>query len=311
MKSISIIIAPEQEGEEILALLRKQALSTGLIRRLKRANGILLDGECRTVRTRVTAGQQLTLLLPETPSQNIQPVQIPLTIEYEDDDILIIDKPAGMPVHPSQGHYTDTLANAVVYYMGAAFTFRSITRLDRYTTGLVLIAKHAAAAADLCRQLQNGQIQKTYYAVTDGIPNPLSGTVTLPIARVPGSTIARACMDSGKPAVTEYEVIAINDGLALVRLYPKTGRTHQIRVHMAALGCPLLYDFLYGIEQPGKSFLLHCGALGFRHPMTGKQIRIEKQRNFQEIGLTFDYECDTVQERSPTDFKKGGIFLCQ
>lgn len=281
MKQLEYTVPPEREGAEVLTLLRQYGLSSGMIRRLKRTGGLLLDGQEVTVRGRVSAGQRLTLRLPETPSRAVEPVPMDLKIVYENDRLLVVDKPAGMPVHPSAGHHGDSLANGVAAYMhDPAFTFRPITRLDRYTSGLTLIAKDAPAAAVLCRQIQQGVIRKTYYAITEGIPNPPAGRVEYPIGRVPGSVIARQVTRQGKPAVTEYQVMQVWGNRALVRLHPITGRTHQLRVHMAAIGCPLLYDFLYGREQPEKSFFLRCTGLTFDDPDTGEKNMIEIQYNF-------------------------------
>ena len=154
------------------------------------------------------------------------------------------------------------------------FTFRPITRLDRYTSGLVLVAKNSVAAANLCKQIGEGKIHKTYYAVTKGIPNPLQGEITVPIAREENSVLKRKATPLGKPAKTFYQVEETKGDLALVKAIPVTGRTHQIRVHLAFVGCPLLYDFLYGEEQEGQPFLLQCTGLTFTHPHTGNEVSL-------------------------------------
>ncbi len=276
MQRLTYTVAAEEDGQTVKAVLQRRGISTGTLRRLKQTDGILLENQPVTVRGRVTAGQTLTLQLPESPSEFVQPVPMTLAIVYEDDAVLVVNKPAGMPVHPSAGHHNDSLANGVAYYMrGREFTFRPITRLDRYTSGLVLIAKNSVAAANLCKQIGEGNIQKTYYAVTKGIPNPLQGEITQPIAREENSVLKRKVSPLGKPAKTLYQVEQTKDDLALVRAVPVTGRTHQIRVHLAYLGCPLLYDFLYGEEQENQMFLLQCTGLTFTHPHTAKEVSLE------------------------------------
>ncbi len=276
MQILTYIVAKEEDGQTVKTVLQRRGVSTGALRRLKQTNGILLDEQVVTVRGTVSVGQIITLQLPETPSEFVEPVPMDIEIVYEDDAVLVVNKPAGMPVHPSAGHHNDSLANGVAYYMrGREFTFRPITRLDRYTSGLVLIAKNSVAAAKLCKQIGEGKIQKTYYAVTKGIPNPLQGEITQPIAREKNSVLKRKVTPFGKPATTLYQVEQTKGDLALVRAMPITGRTHQIRVHLAFLGCPLLYDFLYGEEQEKQIFLLQCTGLTFTHPHTGKELSLE------------------------------------
>ena len=276
MQTLTYTIAGEEDGQTVKTILQRRGVSTGTLRRLKQTDGILLEDQAVTVRERVLAGQRVTLQLPESPLEFVQPISMELDIVYEDDAVLVVNKPAGMPVHPSAGHHNDSLANGVAYYMGdREFTFRPITRLDRYTSGLVLIAKNSVAAATLCKQIGVGKIQKNYYAVTKGIPNPLQGEINLPIAREENSVLKRKVTPLGKPAKTLYKVEQTKGDLALVKAVPITGRTHQIRVHFASLGCPLLYDFLYGEEQENQMFLLQCTGLTFTHPHTGKEISLE------------------------------------
>ena len=265
-----------EDGATIKTVLQNRHISTATIRKLKQSNGIFLNEQSVTVRQRVQPGQVLTLRLPETPSEYVKPIPMELQVIYEDDFVLVVNKPAGIPIHPSAGHHNDSLAGGVAYYIQKEdFTFRPITRLDRYTTGLVLIAKDSVSAANLCQQIEKGDIQKTYYAVTQGIPAPLKGTVTAPIARDETSVLKRKVSSDGKFAQTHYQVEDVNSRLALVKVLPITGRRHQIRVHMAHLGCPLLYDFLYGEEEKEKMFLLQCTQLVFTHPYTQERVCVE------------------------------------
>ena len=263
MNQIVYSVTAEQAGMTILTFLRRQGISTGMMRRLKQTDGIRLNGDSVTVRHTLQEGQTLVLQMPSSRSA-IVPVPMDLDVVYEDDWLLAVNKPSGMPTHPSQNHYEDTLANGVAhYFQNTPFTFHPITRLDRYTAGLVLIAKNPVAAAHLSRQAKAGTMQKTYFALTDGIPQPLSGTVDLPIGRVEGSVIAREIRPDGKPSLTRYETVATQNTTAWVKVQPITGRTHQIRVHMAAIGCPLLHDFFIWYRARRKNLFFGLRAAGF------------------------------------------------
>ena len=208
----------------------------------------------------------------EQPSENIIPVCLPLHIIYEDEDLMVIDKPADMPVHPSIGNYENTLANGIAWYFaekGEDFVYRCINRLDRDTTGALILAKNPLSAAILSVQMKKRQILRTYLALVDGLL-PDSGTINAPIARMEGSVITREVnFGTGESAITHYERLAAEYSLA--ELHLETGRTHQIRVHMKYIGHPLPGDYLYNPDyrrinrQP-----LHSYQLEFTHPITGK-----------------------------------------
>ena len=269
----------KDEGKTVGELLKtKIAVSSRLLPELKRQGGILLDGKSVTVREKVTEGQMLTVrICEEKPSENVVSVDLPVNVVYEDEDILAVSKPKDMPIHPSAHNYDNTLGNAVMYYYkNENFVYRPITRLDRDTTGIVIIAKNKLSASLLSDEMKEGRIKKTYFALLSRCPEEISGTVNAPISRCPDSVIKRMVSPEGKEAVTEYEITekrADESAVALVR--PITGRTHQIRVHMAHIGCPLKYDYLYGTEIIGKTLFLHCAAIEFVHPITKKQMRIE------------------------------------
>lgn len=213
----------------------------------------------------------------EQPSENIIPVCLPLHIIYEDEDLMVIDKPADMPVHPSIGNYENTLANAVAYYykkQGETFIFRCINRLDRDTTGLLIIAKHALSASILSKQMKAREIRRTYLAVCKGQLPAEVGIINAPIARKADSAIER-CVDfsNGESAVTHYRVRYYQNGYSLVELHLETGRTHQIRIHMQYLGNPLPGDYLYCPDYSKISrTALHSYRLAFCHPITGKRM---------------------------------------
>lgn len=254
-------------------------LSSRLLAELKRTDGIRRNGLPVTVRVPLCAGDVLSLaIVDEAPSEGIVPEDLPLSILYEDQDILAVNKPKDMPVHPSMYHYTGTLGNAVAYRYqnrNEPFVFRPITRLDRDTTGVVLIARNRLAAQLLSEQMQKGTIEKTYYARLAKTPDSPAGTVHAPIGRVGDSVIKREVRPDGKDAVTDYTVKSVfSDGTCVAEIHPRTGRTHQIRVHMAHIGCPLLYDYLYGTESAGKTLYLHCRRLHVVHPFTGESLTL-------------------------------------
>jgi 23S rRNA pseudouridine1911/1915/1917 synthase len=245
---------------------------------LKRTeNGLLLNGKWGRVRDILQAGDELTIqLTEEDSSDNIVPVKLPLDIIYEDEDILVVNKPADMPIHPSQGNYDNTLANAVAYYYqqkNETFTYRCINRLDRDTTGLLIIAKHMYSASLLSEMVANHEIHREYLAIATG-EVPETGTIIAPIGRVDGSTIERHVDEmQGDYACTHYKRLDYNNGYSLVSLKLETGRTHQIRVHMKHIGHPLPGDFLY---NPDYSVIerqaLHSHKLSFIHPISGKPL---------------------------------------
>lgn len=283
MRRLTLSVGAEQEGKTIQTLLRRElSLSAAGVRRAKGlGDGILLDG--RPVFTNAVAhlGQTLTVAVGDAQgSPQIAPVSGPLDIRYEDEDLLVVDKAGGMPVHPSQGHHGDTLANVLMAHyarQGLVAALHPVNRLDRGTSGLMAVAKHAHAHELLQGQLQKGELRRTYLAVCEGIPQPQRGTVDQPISRLPGSVLQRQVSPDGAPARTHYAVLDTGRGRSLVRLKLDTGRTHQIRVHMAFLGCPLAGDFLYGRELPElpQRFALHSASIRLCQPITGKEIALE------------------------------------
>lgn len=271
-------IPTEYDGCTLLSFLKDKNYSSQIITYLKRTeNGILLNGEWGRVRDILHTDDELTIqLIEQEASENIVSTNLPFDIVYEDEDILVINKPADMPIHPSQGNYDNTLANAVAYYYkqkGDTFTYRCINRLDRDTTGLLIIAKHMYSASILSNMVANREIYREYLAIATG-EIPENGTITAPIARVDGSTIER-CIDEehGEYACTHYKRIAYKNGYSLVSLKLETGRTHQIRVHLKHIGHPLPGDFLY---NPDYSVIerqaLHSHKLSFNHPISGKLL---------------------------------------
>lgn len=281
MRWLTLPIGADQAGKTAETLLRRElGLSAAGVRRAKMGR-ILLDGVPVFTTAVARRGQVLAVDVGDPAgSDQIPPVPGPLDIRYEDEDLLIVDKAGGVPVHPSQGHHGDTLANFLMAHyrdQGLVAAFHPVNRLDRGTSGLMAVAKHAHAHEGLQAQLQAGELRRTYLAVCEGVPVPRRGCVEAPIARAPGSVLRREVNPQGAPARTHYEVLATGRGRALVRLALDTGRTHQIRVHLAHLGCPLVGDFLYGEESPDLPgrFALHSAAIRLRQPVTGVGIALE------------------------------------
>lgn len=279
-----IEIEPRYGGMTVREFVKTElGLSRGLLTRLKSCEmGIMLNGTRVTVRAVLKGGDMLELASEDGEGDingDIEPVPLPLDVIYEDADIVAVNKAAGMPTHPSHDHHGDTLANALAYHyaeMGVPFVFRAINRLDRDTSGIVLVARNRAAAYKMSRQLTSGQISKRYIAVTDGIPSPAAGIIDAPIRRKPDSVLLRECcaVGEGAEARTEYETVCVREGRAVALVRPLTGRTHQIRVHFAHIGCPLTGDYLYGEEGSAgmRRHALHAFETSFDRLSDGGRI---------------------------------------
>ena len=278
--SISYTVPLELDRKKLRDILRRELhVSYGAMKSAKWDGRILLDGEPATVDTIVRAGQTVTMRWPENaPAYSLKPYDLPLSIPYQDEHFLVIDKPAPLASQSGAGHPDDSLENALFSYLGcpADFIYRPVNRLDRGTSGLMVVAKTAHAQHRLQAMLHSDGFTRTYLAVTEGVPSPMSGVVDAPIAKEDAASIKRIVSEVGKPSVTRYETLRASGSRALVRLTLETGRTHQIRVHMAHLGCPVCGDFLYGRELPelpGR-FALHSAELALDHPFTGETLRL-------------------------------------
>ena len=271
-------ITENEQGTTVLDFLRKKGFSRHILSSMKADKEALTrNGQRIGGREQLLAGDYFRVRLLETvDSDGIIPVSMPLSILYEDEDILVINKPADMPVHPSIGNYTNTLANGVAAYLDAKdehSPFRCINRLDRDTSGALILAKNAFSAAVLSTQMRNRQIRRTYLAVVEGITPP-NGTISAPISRVDDSVIERHVdFLRGEPAVTHYERLEVKNEHSLLEIHLETGRTHQIRVHMGYIGHPLPADYLYHPKYDCfKRQPLHSLQLEFRHPVTDKPM---------------------------------------
>ncbi|MFA1818929.1 RluA family pseudouridine synthase [Virgibacillus oceani] len=241
---------------------------------------ITVNASSVTVRYRLTSGDRLNVQFPpEKKGAHMLPEDLDLHIVYEDMDILVIDKQPGIPVIPSFQHLTGTVANAVLGHYEKKqipFTIHTVTRLDRDTSGLMLIAKHRYSHSILAGFQKSGSIKRSYQAIIEGRLSEKEGTIDLPIGREEGSIIERAVTANGKSAVTHYKVIQDFFDCALIQVQLETGRTHQIRVHFSHLGHPLLGDTLYGGKagQMNRQ-ALHCDEISFPHPATKNIVRFE------------------------------------
>ena len=275
---LKYIISENTTPVTILDFLKKEGFSRHILSSMKNTpNTIILNGERGFGRSVLKPQDHLIVTVPETESgENIIRTKMDLNIIYEDEDILVINKPADMPVHPSAGNYENTLANGIAWYFaekGEDFVYRCINRLDRDTTGLLIVAKHLLSASILSDMVGKREIHREYLAIVKGIP-PENGTISAPIGRKKGSAILREVnFETGEPAVTHFARLEIRNGLSLVSLKLETGRTHQIRVHMGYIGCPLIGDYLYYPECSRISRqALHSHRLSFLHPITGKAL---------------------------------------
>lgn len=270
---------------------------------------VRLNGEEALFYFPLKNGDLLEISLEEEhPSGNIVPVDLPIHIIYEDEDLMVIDKPADMPVHPSIGNYENTLANAAAWYFhrqDIPFVFRCINRLDRDTTGLLILAKHMLSGAILSDQMKKRAIHRTYLAITEGKTDP-AGTIDSPIGRTDQSLILRQVdHENGDSACTHYlqkcwhpktfypETLPVpQDGLSLIQLQLETGRTHQIRVHMTSIGHSLIGDTLYNPETALMNRqALHSYRLAFTHPVTG--VSLEFTSPLPEDMAEFFPDCNT------------------
>lgn len=268
----------EQDHEKTVRqiLQHRLGLSRRLIRRIVEVKGVHVNGEPVYLSTLVKTGDLLQVYSGEEESEDILPEPMELDIIYEDQDLLVINKPAGLIIHPTHGHYTGTLANGVVHYWrvrGEKVRFRPVHRIDQQTSGLVLIAKNHFAHQQVAKEFTAHTFHREYQAIVHGNMLQQEGTVSAPIGRDPNEPHKRRVMQDGREAVTHYQVMERFPSATWIKLRLETGRTHQIRVHMSYLGHPLLGDLLYGKEDNGKRdsrFIqrqaLHAGTLGIIHP---------------------------------------------
>lgn len=271
MREIIFKIDDKNSGLMIRDFLRNFGVSSALLTKLKQdENGIKLNGKFAKAIEVLKSGDNLTINIKNSGKMPEKFECENVKVAYNDEDILVLNKPPLMPVHESRNHRGDTLANVAACYMESDCAFRAVYRLDRDTSGLVLIAKNELAASKLA-----GKIKKDYYAVVSGKFEG-RGTIDLPIRRVQESIIERGVFDDGERAITHYEAIKTDGENTLLKLNLETGRTHQIRVHFSHLGAPLLGDTLYcGNCEKINRQALHCKTIYFTHPITHEKITVD------------------------------------
>ncbi|ASK64242.1 RNA pseudouridine synthase [Virgibacillus phasianinus] len=268
-----------------------QDFSHRIVKRVKETKGLLkVNGRCQIVRYELTAGDVLEAAFPpETIGPGLVPEDIPLSIVYEDEAVLVIDKPAGVATIPSFNHRSGTIGNAVLGYyqkQQIPYTIHVVTRLDRDTSGLLLIAKHQYSHSLLAKEQQANQVDRTYCAVVEGAISQTKGTIDADIARKEGSIIERVVGEKGKRAVTHYQVEKRSSAYTMVKIKLDTGRTHQIRVHFSHIGHSLAGDDLYGGSTENIDHqALHCMELQFRHPFTKKRMHFNSAPPKKIAGL--------------------------
>lgn len=279
MRVLTHTVIEAEAGQPVKQLLlHLWGISGSFLSRLKFRQAITVNGAPVTVRFVPRPGDVLAADVSDLPGEHphIRPVDFPLDILYEDEDLLLINKPAGIAVHPAAlTEETATIAGAAAHYLHSS-CFHAVNRLDRGTTGVMAVAKTSFIHARCMAMLHTDDFRREYRAVCEGIPSPAEGDIDLPIGRAESSLLKRQADPLGQPAHTHYEVLAASQGRALLRLTPTTGRTHQLRVHMAAIGHPLTGDWLYGTEDQALIArpALHSYHLRMTHPLTGAVIDV-------------------------------------
>ena len=283
MRTLELVADRSGERLDVFLARRCEELSRSQARRLIDDGLVMLDGRQAKASDAVPADATVSVSIPPAQETGLVPEDIPLTIVYQDTDLLVVDKPAGLTVHPAPGHPSGTLVNALLAACPDLAEFAGtlrpgiVHRLDKDTSGLMVVAKNDRAYRALSRQMKERQVQKTYLALVHGVPAPAEAVIEAPIGRHPKNRKKMAVVAGGREAVTRYRVREeLPGGFALLEVEPVTGRTHQIRVHLAAIGHPVVGDAIYGrrSELVGRQFL-HAWRLAFAMPLGGRTLEFE------------------------------------
>ena len=281
-----LTLTADQAGERADQFLARsvEGLTRSAAQKLLEQGAVTAGGRALKKNAKLETGTELSLSLPDPEPIDVAPQDIPLDVVYEDEDVIVINKPVGLVVHPAPGHPDGTLVNALLYHCGDSLSGINgqlrpgiVHRIDRDTSGLIIAAKNDAAHLALSAQLQDHSLARTYEAIVVGGLREDAGTVDVPIARHRTDRKKMAVDPEGRRAVTHWEVLGRYRGYTHIRCRLETGRTHQIRVHMASIGHPLLGDTVYGAKKPVPGLAgqcLHARALTFRHPRTGEPVTV-------------------------------------
>ncbi len=283
----SLELTADREGERLDQFLARSCpeLTRSACQRLLEDGAVTLDREPVKKNRKTVPGEVYAVSLPDPEPMDAVPQDIPLDVAYEDDDVIVVNKPVGMVVHPAPGHPDGTLVNALLYHCGKSLSGINgqlrpgiVHRIDRDTSGLIIAAKNDAAHLSLAAQLEDHSLYREYHAVAVGGFKEDAGTIDAPIARHPVDRKRMAVNPKGRRAVTHWEVLARSGGYTYLKCRLETGRTHQIRVHLAHIGHPLLGDVVYGSKKPVPGLTgpcLHAKKLSFLHPSTGERVTVE------------------------------------
>nr|WP_079495168.1 RluA family pseudouridine synthase [Maledivibacter halophilus] len=290
MKELKLIVENIEESLRLDLYISKELndISRSYVQKLIKSGNVRVNNEIiYSKKYKISEEDEIDIEIPEPEKLKLEPENIPIEIIYEDKDLLVVNKPQGMVVHPAPGHYSGTLVNALLYHSKSLSSINGIIRpgivhrIDKDTSGLLMIAKNNKAHNSLAAQLKEHSINRVYYALVNGNIKVGSGTIDAPIGRHPVNRLKRAVVEkNSKKAVTHFKVIESYSGYTLVELKLETGRTHQIRVHMSYLGYPLVGDPLYGIKKKKfnlKGQMLHAKVLGFIHPTTLKYMEFNSE----------------------------------
>ena len=294
-------VTPEEDGRKVRDILRRSmGVSYTAVKSAKWDGRIRLNGEAVHTDAAVKAGDLISIVWAEdVPAYALKPFSLPLDVPFQDEYLMAVDKPAGIASQSSRNHPDDSLENALYAYLGCpeGFVYRPVNRLDKGTGGLMLIARTPHVQHLMQKQLHTPAFRRRYLALTDGIPEEPAGVLDYPIAKADAASVRREVSPAGRPSRTRYRVLREQEGGALILLELETGRTHQIRVHLSHIGCPVRGDFLYGRERPDTfpgCFALHSALLEAVHPLTGERIRLaslpEWAEGIREDVLFMDFD---------------------